>query len=149
MNLNDMILKALGSGNTTSAISSLLGLTQDQTKRATAAAVPSLLAGLTSLASTPQGAEQLAASISRQDTSVVDNLTGTLTGQGMKLADQGSDLISSLFGGGMLSKLSGVLARFLGVGEGAISKLLGMLTPLILGFLGQQQKSLGLGASGL
>jgi hypothetical protein len=79
----------------------------------------------------------------------VDNLTGTLTGQGTKLADQGSDMLSSLFGGGMLSKLSGILARFMGVGDGAISKLLGMLTPVIFGFLGQQQKSLGLGASGL
>jgi hypothetical protein len=44
MNIIDMILKLIGAGNTTNAISSVLGLSQDQTKRATVAAVPTLLA---------------------------------------------------------------------------------------------------------
>src|SRR5258705_803873 len=117
MNIPGAILQMLGSGNTTSSISSILGLTQDQTARATSAAVPSLLAGLTGLASTPQGAQRLAETVSRQDTGVVDNFTGALAGQGPRLAEQGSGLLGSLMGGGTASKLGSVLSRFTGVGE--------------------------------
>src|SRR6185503_7282399 len=110
MNLVNAILQMLGSSNVANSISSLLGLSQDQTKRATTAAVPSLLAGLTGLASTPQGAERLADTVSRQDSGVVDNLTGALSGQGARLAEQGSGLLGSLLGQGATSKLGGVLS---------------------------------------
>jgi hypothetical protein len=149
MNLVDMILKLIGTGNTTNAISSVLGLNQDQTKRATIAAVPTLLAGLTHLSSTPQGAEQLSSAVSRQDTGLLDNLSDSISGQGISLADRGSDLLGSLLGGGTTSKLSGILSRFTGVGEGATGRLMGLLTPAILGVLGQQQRNQGLDASGL
>ena len=149
MNIASTLMQLVGSGNTANSISSILGLDQDQTKRATGAAVPSLLAGLTGLASTPQGAERLANTVSQQDTGVVDNLTGAFAGQGSRLADQGSGLLGSLFGSGMTSKLGSVLSQFTGVGEGATGKLLGMLAPIVLGFLGKQQRSMGLNASGL
>ncbi len=149
MNIIDMILKLIGTGNTTNAISSVLGLSQDQTKRATIAAVPTLLAGLTHLSSTPQGAEQLSGAVSQQDTGLLDNLSDHISGQGAGLADQGSRVLGSLLGGGTISKLSGVLSRFTGVGEGATGKLMGLLTPAILGVLGRQQRSQGLDASGL
>jgi hypothetical protein len=149
MNIVDTILKLIGAGNTTSAISSILGLNQDQTKRATAAAVPTLLAGLTHLSSTPHGAEQLHNAVSQQDTGFLDNLSDHVTGQGASLAERGSGLLSSLLGGGTISKLSGVLSRFTGVGEGATGKLMGLLTPAVLGVLGRQTRSQGLNAGGL
>ena len=149
MNIPNAILQTVGSGNIATSISSLLGLNHDQTRRATGAAVPSLLAGLTGLASTPQGAERLSETVSRQETGVLDNLTGALSGQGPRLAEQGSNLLGSLMGGGMTSKLGSVLSRFTGVGEASTGKLLGILTPVLLGFLGKQQKSMGLDASGL
>src|SRR5262245_10665746 len=149
MNIPNAILQMLGSGNTNNAISSILGLGPDQTQKATGAAVPSLLAGLTGLASTSQGAEQLAGAVSQQDSGIVDNLNGALSGQGPRLAEQGSGTLNSLLGGGMTSKLGGVLSRFTGVGEGGTGKLLGLLAPIILGFLGKQQKSMGLNAGGL
>src|SRR5258705_6710382 len=52
-------------------------------------------------------------------------------------------------GGCMTSKLVNVLSRFTCVGECSTSKLLGILTPVVLGFLGKQQKSMGLNAGGL
>lgn len=79
MNIVSSLMQMLGSGNTLGSISSMLGMNQDQTKRATSVAVPSLLAGLTGLASTPQGAERLADTVSRQDTGILDNLTGALS----------------------------------------------------------------------
>jgi len=149
MNIIDMILKLISSGNTTNAISSVLGLSQDQTKRATSAAAPTLLAGLTHLSSTPQGAEQLSGTISRQDPGLLDNLSDSISSQGASLADQGSGVLGSLLGGGTISKLGGSLSRFTGVGEGATGKLMGLLTPVVLGVLGRQQRSQGLDAGGL
>jgi hypothetical protein len=137
------------SSSVTSSISSLLGLNQDQTTRATSAAVPSLLAELTGLASTPQGAERLAETVSRQETGVVDNLTGAFSGQGPRLAEQGFGLLGSLIGTGMTAKLASVLSRFTGTDEGSTTRLLWMLTPIVLGFLGKQQKSMGLDATDL
>ncbi len=149
MNVIDTILKMLGTGNTTGAISSALGLSQDQTRRATTAAVPTLLAGLTQVSSTPQGAEQLSRAVSQQDTGLLDKLQDIIPGQGAGLADQGSGVLGSLLGGGTTSKLTGVLSRFTGAGEGATGKLMGLLTPVILGVLGKQQRSQGLDAGGL
>jgi len=149
MNIIDVMRSTLGGGTTTSAISSLLGLNQDQTQRATSATIPTLLAGLTHAASTPQGAEQLSDTISRQDPGMLDDLPNSLSGQGGKLADQGHGILNSLMGGGTSSMLGGVLSKFTGVGEGPSGKLLGLCIPLILGVLGKQQRSMGLGASGL
>ena len=149
MNLVNAILQMLGSSNVASSISSLLGLSQDQTRRTTTAAVPSLLAGLTGLASTPQGAERLSDTISKQDSGLLDNLTGAFSGQGPRLAEQGSSQLNSLMGAGINSKLGSVLSKFTGIGEGATGKMLGMLAPIVLGFLSKQQKSMGLNAGGL
>jgi hypothetical protein len=149
MNIPSAILQMCTGGHTTSAISSLLGLSQDQTKRATGAAVPTLLAGFTGLASTPQGAEQLAGAVGRQDTGLVDNISGALSSQGAGIAEQGSGILSSLLGGGITSKLGGVLSQFTGVGQAKTGQLMGLLVPMILGFLGKQQKTMGLNAGGL
>jgi hypothetical protein len=149
MNIPGAILQMVQSGSVTSSISSLLGLNPDQTTRATSVAVPSLLAELTGLASTPQGAERLSETVSRQEAGVVDNLTGALAGQGPRLAEQGFGLLGSLIGAGMTAKLASVLSRFTGTGEGSTTKLLWMLTPIVLGFLGKQQKSMGLDATDL
>src|SRR4051812_40065490 len=79
MNIMDVVRSTLGGGTTMSAISSQLGLGQDQTQRATSATIPTLLAGLTHVASTPHGAEQLSDAISRQDPGMVDNISNTLS----------------------------------------------------------------------
>jgi len=148
MNIMDVI-RPLGAGGTTNAISSLVGLSQDQTQRATTATIPTLLAGLTQVASTPRGAEQLSDTISRQDTGMLDNLPGSVSSQGGKLAEQGQGILTSLMGGGTSSMLGGVLSKFTGINEGATGKLIGICMPLILGVLGRQQKTLGLGPTGL
>lgn len=41
------------------------------------------------------------------------------------------------------------IGRFAGIGEGTSKSLLGMLGPVVLGALGQQQRSLGLDTGGL
>jgi hypothetical protein len=58
-------------------------------------------------------------------------------------------MLSSLFGGGTLDTMAQTIGKFAGV-DGSVSKsLLGMLGPVVLAALGQQQRSAGLDASGL
>ena len=64
-------------------------------------------------------------------------------------AEAGSSVLQSLFGGSMLSGLSGAIGKFCGLGGTATSGMLGMLAPMVLGMLKKQKQSLGLDAGGL
>lgn len=146
MNIIEMILKLVGSGNMLGRISSLLGVNQEQAGKAVNAAVPSLLAGLIGSASKPDGAARLSGLLSKQDPGLLDNLPNLLS-QGASAGAGASNPLSSLLGGGGLGQMAGVLSKFTGVGEGGAGKLLGMLAPVVLGVVGKQAK--GLDASGL
>ena len=58
-------------------------------------------------------------------------------------------MLSGLFGGGTLDTMAQTIGKFAGIGEGTSKSMLGMLGPVVLGALGQQQRSMGLDASGL
>jgi hypothetical protein len=130
-------------------LGSLVGESQDKTKTAVGAAVPALLAGLTNLASKPEGANQLFSTLSRQDPGLLGNFASLLGSQGNTVAQQGNSLLGSLFGNNLLGSLVGVLAKFTGLGQGSTSSLIGTLAPLLLGVLSKQSQTQGLNASGL
>ena len=65
------------------------------------------------------------------------------------LAETGSNMLSGLFGGGTLDTMAQTIGKFAGIGEGTSKSLLGMLGPVVLGALGQHQRSMGLDAGGL
>ncbi len=147
MNLVQTILNLLSSGDTLGKIGSTLGIGQDQAGKAVSAAVPSLLAGLVGAVSKPGGGANLANVLSQQDPGVTDNISGLFSGGGATAAAQGSNALSSILGGSVVSQIGSVLARFTGVGEGVIGKLLGMLAPVVLGVIGKHSK--GLDAAGI
>ena len=64
-------------------------------------------------------------------------------------AEQGSSLLSSLLGAGALNVLAPTIGKFLGIGEGPVRTMMGLLTPVILGVLGREQRVAGLDANGL
>ena len=82
MNIVEMILKLLSSGDTLSKIASMLGMGQEQAGKAVSAAVPTLLAGLAEAASKPGGGAKLANVLAKQDQGVLDNLSGLFSGGG-------------------------------------------------------------------
>jgi hypothetical protein len=147
MNIPETLTKMIGSSDALSSIASRVGLGQGEANKAVSAAVPALLAGFSQIASTKQGAEQLAEAAGRSDSSLLENLGTAFSTRGDRVAEQGSGLLNSLFSGSGLSMLPSILSRFSGVGEGVMGKLLGMLTPVVLGFLGKQNG--GGGAAGL
>lgn len=149
MNINDLIMNTLNRGDSLDSVSTFLGLNPEQTRGAMSAAVPSLLAGLSHLSSTSPGAQQLSGAIAAQDPDLPDNISGAVSGQGTYLAEQGNNQLGSLLGGGMTAQLTGVLSRFTGLAQGVTGRMLGLLTPIILGILGRHQKSHGLDAGGV
>ena len=96
------------------------------------------------------GATQLSNAIAKQDPSILSNL-GDLIGspQQQTVAENGTDILSSLLGGSSTNALAGALSKFAGLSGAQGSSLLGMLAPVVLGQLGQVQKSSALDAGGL
>jgi Bacterial protein of unknown function (DUF937) len=131
-------------------IASALGLDRSVAQKAIGGAVPALLASLVDLASTPNGARQLSNTLAQQKPDSLESLKSLIAGSGQKtLAESGLSMLSGLFGGGTMDTMAQTIGKFAGIGEGSGKSIVGMLGPVLLGALGQQQRSAGLDASGL
>src|SRR5262249_15531136 len=131
-------------------IASALGLDRTLAQKAISAALPSLSSGLAGTASSPDGARQLSNVLAQQPPDPLDSLKNAIGGTAQRaLVDSGSNLWSTLLGGGTMNALSSAIGKFAGIGDGASKSLLGLLAPAVMGALGQQQRSAGLDAGGL
>jgi hypothetical protein len=119
-------------------IAAVLGLDRNTAQTAVNSAVPALLAGFSSTAAQPGGAQKL-----------VDAATQTGTPEGFarilgagnqsSLIESGSQMLSSLLGSGDQNALAGAIGKVAGMGQGTTGSLLGMLAPVLLGTIAQQQ----------
>ena len=149
MNIVELILKAL-SGDTLKQLSSLVGESPEVVQKALAAIVPTLLSGVGGLASKPQGAEKLWSALKSVDPEISDNLGSVLAGAGAEeLKKKGTSILEDLMGKNSLASLIGPLAAFLAGNTGLVTKLLPLVAPFLLSFLGKQVKSGGLDLAGL
>ena len=147
--LVSQIVEALGP-TIVARIASSLGFDQSSTQKAINAAVPGLLAALIAMVSKPQGASKLAGVVAKQPPGVLSSLADVIGGAGQKaFIDKGSNTLSSLLGGPIVSSLASGLGRYAGIGEAGSKSLLGLLGPAALGVLGHTQREKGLDASGL
>lgn len=151
MNLVEMLKNQLGGGDMPSLVSGALGTTPENARSAVNAGIPTVLAGLMNLCSTPEGQQRLSNVVDSADDDLPGNFRGMLANQAgsKRLMDGGSSMLGSLFGGNILAQLSGVLGRFTGLGSGSGGSLLAMLAPIVLGFLKGQKRQLGLSPEGL
>jgi hypothetical protein len=129
-------------------LASATGLDRSMAQTAVGAAVPSILSALANLAGRPGGAQQLANATTGQPADILGSVASSLTGSA-QVADRGTSLLSSLLGGGALGVLTSTLSKFLGIGEGPMRTMLGLLTPVIMGVLGREQRAAGLDVNGL
>jgi hypothetical protein len=60
-------------------------------------------------------------------------------GDQSSLIEKGSQMLSPLLGGRDQSALAGAIGKFAGLGQGASGSLLGMLAPMIIGMIAEQQ----------
>ena len=131
-------------------IASSLGLDRSIAQKAIGGAVPALFAVLTDVSSTPNGARQLGNVVRQQQFGSLESLKGVMSGTNPQtLAESGTSLLSGLFGNGVMGTLARSVGKFAGVGESSGNSILGVLGPVILGVLGQQQRLGGLDANGL
>jgi hypothetical protein len=114
------------------------------------AAVPAILASFAGLAAKPAGAQQLFDTLEQQGPDIPSQIAGAIGGPDQKaIADTGSGLLSALLGGSELNTLVSAVSTFSGISQNAGKSVLGLLAPMVVGALGQQQRSGGLDASGL
>jgi len=148
-NLVSEIARLLDSGIVT-RIASALGLDQTQVRKAVDAGVPALLAAFISSASKSQGASKLSQVVAQQEPGVLSSLASVIGGSGQRtLIDTGASALTSLLGGKTVDALTSAIGSYAGTGQGGAKNLIGLLGPVVLGVLGQQQRSSGLDASGL
>jgi hypothetical protein len=148
-NLVSVVMQFL-TPDTIAKIASALGLDRSVAQKAIGGAVPAILASLAGVASTPNGARELTNVVAQQQPGSLESFKSLLGGSGQStLAEAGSSMLSHLFGGEAVDTMAQSIGKFAGVGEGASKSLLGMLGPVVLGALGQQQRSAGLDAGGL
>jgi hypothetical protein len=148
-NLISSITQAL-SANVVTRIASGLGLDRSQAEKALQAGIPGLLAALVSLISRPGGVSALDNAIAQQPPGLLSNL-GNVIGSPTQnsVVESGSSLLNSLLGGSMSSALTNAVSQYAGVGAGISKSLMGLLAPVVLGVLGQEQRARGLDADGL
>src|SRR5262249_53554616 len=129
-------------------IASALGLDRNNTQTALGAAVPGLLASLSGGSTHPGGSQKLV-DAGREATCALGSLAYMIGASGQSsLIEKGSQILSSLLGGRDQSALVGAVGKYAGLDQGASGSLLGMLAPIVMGTIGQQQgtRSLDAGA---
>ena len=120
-------------------IASALGLDRNTVQSAVNSAVPSLLAGFSNVADQPGGAQKLV-DAAMQQTGTLDSFARTLgAGNQSSLIESGSQLLSSLLGSRTQNLLAEAIGKFAGMGQTTAGSLLGMLVPVVLATITQQQ----------
>ncbi len=131
-------------------IASALGINPTIAQMAVTAAIPAIFGGIAGKAAQPSGLGVLTGLLGQQSPSMLGSLGDMIGGSNQaSLISGGTSALNSLFGNSTAGALAGAVGKFAGVPEAASSSLLGMLAPVALGTLAQQQKSSGLDAGGL
>ncbi len=152
MNLLDLVKTQLTGGNTLGAISGLLGESPAATTAGIGAALPTLLGSVIQSGSTTNGANTLLNLIKDggHDGSIMDNLGGMLGGGSATngLLSAGSGILKTLLGDKM-GAIAGLIGQVSGLKGGSVSSLLSLVAPILMGGIGKQVTSQGMGVSGL
>ena len=142
----DQLQQQLGP-NVISQLSRQLGVDENQTREAVPAALTALVGGLGREAATPQGVQQLSGALDRDhDGSILDDLAGFL-GQG-GAGGLGEGILKHVLGG-RRGQVESQLGQASGLDAAKMGKLLALLAPIVLAYLGKQKRQQGLDSGGL
>jgi hypothetical protein len=137
-NLVSLVLQFL-TPDLVARIASALGLDRNIVQSAINAAVPSLLAGFGSVAAQPGGAQKLVDAATQQAGTLESFARMLGAGNQSSFIERGSQMLSSLLGSRDQNAFAEAIGKFTGMGQGATGSLLGMLAPVVLGTITQQQ----------
>jgi hypothetical protein len=131
------------SGEVLRKLSSLLNTDDDTASYAANAAVPSMLAGLASIAGQGDGAKKLSSALNGLGAANIDDVAGMLRGDADAVAQRGTNLLGSVFGDNMISGLASAIGKYSGLAGDSIRKLLALLAPMVLGKVASAWKAQG------
>ena len=141
-------------GNTLSQMSRQLGADEASTAQAISMALPMLIGGLANEAQTPDGAQSLNRALEEDhDGSLLDNVSALFGPSTTGAADV--SVPRALNGAGILEHVLGRkrepveqgIGRATGLNSQQIGRLLMMLAPLVMAYLGRRKRETGLGPS--
>ncbi|HSA57645.1 MAG TPA: DUF937 domain-containing protein [Gemmatimonadaceae bacterium] len=149
------LLEGIGAhlqGDTLSRMSRQLGADEATTKQAVSMALPMLLGGLAREAETPQGAQSLDRALAEDhDGSVLDDLPSLFGAGTMGAADvavpralNGAGILGHVLGGRREPVQQGI-GRATGLDSQQVGRLLMMLAPLVMAYLGRRKREIGAG----
>ncbi len=144
-------------GNTAlQEISNNVGAEPSLVNSAIQMALPAILGGLANNAATPQGAESLNNALEQHDGGILDNLGGLgsmIFGQQEAAAPpppqyNAGGILGHIFGNSQ-GQVAQQVSNQTGLGMGQVAQILMMLAPMVMGYLGKQKQTQGVGADGL
>ena len=149
MDSSDLLGSLMGQlgGGGIDQIARSVGVSGGDVTNVLAGAMPAIMAGLTRNSQSGDGANALLGALDRDhDGSVLDDVMGYLGGGG-DLAS-GAGILGHVFGG-RENNIEQAVSRSSGVDLGAVTKIMAMVAPLLMGSLGKAKSQQGLDASGL
>lgn len=128
------------SGPRLTQLSQQLGISEQQTQQALPAALAALTGAMAQNAEQPQGAQQLSNALAKDhDGSLLDSLDGFLGGANPGALGAGASILGHIFGGRQ-PQVAGNLGRSTGLDPQTMARLLAMLAPIVLAYLGRRQR---------
>lgn len=152
--MSDSLLGGLAqqfSGDTIGQIAGLLGASNEDAGKAVAASLPMLLGSLAGAAQQPNQANALFGALSNDHDGSILDMLGPLLGGGYASRALGSDgarVLGHLFGNKQ-GAVESAVAKSAGLDASLIQKVLPILAPIVMGYLGRRLTSGGLDAGGL
>ena len=138
------LMDELLQGGTLDQISGRIGADPAQTRQAIQQALPMLLGGLERNAASPEGAQSLQQALASDNhASVLDDLSGYLSGARQDRATDGAGILGHILGDQQQPAAQALSAKS-GLGSASIMQLLVTLAPLVMGMLGKKTGSGGL-----
>ena len=132
--------------DTLDQLSNQLGMNQQTTGNAIAAAVPLLLSALSRNASKDDGRESLYNALSNDhDGGILNDLTGFLSDAN---SGPGQGILGHVLGASQNGVVN-ALSRATGMDASSMERLLVALAPIVMGFLGRTRQQQAMGPSGL
>lgn len=121
------------------------GTSEKDTASVVNAAGPLLMGMMKNNAASQQGASSLMGALQEHDGSVLDNISGFLGGGGNP--QDGNGILSHILGG-QRQTVENSLSEKTGVSTASVSKILVMLAPIVMGYLGKQSRNSNTSSSG-
>jgi hypothetical protein len=105
------------------------------------AAIPAVLAALSTAAAGSGGGQKVSDAVSNADPDLLPKLGTALAGGNNQVLTEGASLLSGVLGGGGLAGLAGALSQHTGASQGAAQSIIAAVAQVVIGVIGQQDPS--------